>query len=309
MVNVGQEKKYLIVIAGPTGVGKTSLSLEISRHFNCPVISGDSRQIYKEMNIGTAKPSLKVIKTCHMKLVDHISIHDEYNAGKFEKEADKILEEVFKSNKYCILCGGTGLYIKAVCEGLHAFPDIPKNITDGLTKDYENHGIKFLQEELLSKDPAYFELVDISNPHRMIRALSICRHTGRTFSSFFDESKKEHSYEILNIVLEMDRADLYRRINDRVLEMISLGLEDEARQLYPYRNLKALQTVGYKELFDYFEGKTERDEAIKEIQKNTRRYAKRQLTWLRKYNDGPRFHPENSEDIIMYIEQQTDKAE
>ncbi|NNK90361.1 MAG: tRNA (adenosine(37)-N6)-dimethylallyltransferase MiaA [Saprospiraceae bacterium] len=262
MANVRQEKKYLIVISGPTAVGKTSLTFKLSKHFECPVISADSRQVYKEMNIGTAKPSAQEISASMMKLVDHISIQDEYNAGIFEKEADAIIRNIFEDNQFCILSGGTGLYIKAVCEGLNTFPDVPKHIIAELTADLNKYGIQSLRDELKTKDPSYHEIVDTNNPHRLIRALSICRHTGKTFSSFLNGNKKKHEYKIIKIVLERDREELYDIINQRVLDMIDEGLTKEVRTLYPHRLLKALQTVGYKELFQHFDGILRLEEAI-----------------------------------------------
>lgn len=295
------QKKHLIVITGPTGIGKTGLSLDINRHFNTNIISADSRQVYKELSIGTAKPSIQEIKDGGIVLVDHVSIHDPYNVGHFESEALNIIARNHLESDYSILCGGTGLYIKAVTEGLHEFPDVTPEILKELKTNLEENGIEELQNKLLQLDPEYHEQVDLNNAHRLIRALSIIEVSGQKFSSFFQSSRLKRTFNIINIVLDLPREDIYKRINDRVLKMIKKGLIEECSALRDYKHLQALNTVGYKEVFEHLDGQLDLNNCISEIQKNTRRYAKRQLTWLRKYNSGPRFKPSESEKILAYI--------
>ncbi len=299
-----KDNKYLIVIAGPTGIGKTEVAFQVNKELKSIIISADSRQIYKELTIGTAKPSKKEIIDNNLRLVDHVSIHDYYNVGIFEREASQIIEEAFVQNQACILCGGTGLYIKAVCEGLNHFPDVEPIIKSDLIDTFKKEGLENLRSELKSFDPEYYEIVDLNNSSRVIRALSVIRQSGQKFSSFINVDTTSKSFQVINIVLEMNRNELYDRIDKRVLTMISDGLLEEVKGLGNEMNIQALQTVGYKELFRYLAGDCDLQTAISEIQKNSRRYAKRQLTWLRKYNLAKRFHPSDIEGIKAHISEE-----
>ncbi len=294
-------KKYLIVITGPTAVGKTAITLKLNAQFNTSIISADSRQVYKELAIGTAKPSLDEIKRGRIKLVDHVSVNEKYNVGQFEQDALSCIAEDFKNGQTSILSGGTGLYIKAVTEGLDNFPDVPENTTQELSKQLQENGADSLFNELKEKDPAYAEKVDSKNGLRIIRALSVIRHTGQPFSSFLGKNNTQRDFEVINIVLDREREELYNRINQRVDLMFEQGLVDEVKNLTAYRDHQALNTVGYKEVFKLIDGTFTLDQCKEEIKKNTRRYAKRQWTWLRKYNNGLRFHPSDSEEIEEHI--------
>jgi tRNA dimethylallyltransferase len=294
--------KYLIVLTGPTGIGKTDLSLRLNDKYNTSIISADSRQVYKEMAIGTAKPTKAQIESGNIKLVDFLSITEKYNAGLFEKDALQIIKEDHSQRDVSIICGGTGFYIKAVCEGLHEFPDVPAEVVTKLENELEASGIEELQSRLKVVDPITFKNIDIQNAHRLIRALSITDHTGRPFSEFKNKELELRSFKIINIVLDEDRDILYKRIENRVDKMIESGLIAEVESLIPYKNLKSLNTVGYSEVFQYLEGNVSRDFCIEEVKKNSRRYAKRQLTWLRKYNNGKRFPSSDFDGITEYID-------
>ncbi len=299
---MSQKKKYLIVITGPTAIGKTALTLQLNQKYNTSIISADSRQIYKELSIGTAKPTPSEIASGPIKLVDHISLADDYSVGHFEKEAMAIIAEDHMQGDISILSGGTGLYIKAVCQGLNEFPAVEKSIREALSSEYQEKGITTLQEKLKSKDPDYYHTVDIHNAQRLIRALSVIESTGKTFSSFLNQPLAQRPFDVISIILNQERDILYDRINQRVDKMITAGLLDEVESLLPYRHHNALNTVGYKEIFQYIDGELSREEAIEEIKKNTRRYAKRQLTWIRKYNDGRCFLPSDVDGVMAYIQ-------
>ncbi|MBT8233457.1 MAG: tRNA (adenosine(37)-N6)-dimethylallyltransferase MiaA [Saprospiraceae bacterium] len=299
--NQTHNNHFLIVVAGPTGIGKTDFCFKLQAEFPCQIISADSRQIYKEISIGTAKPSDEEIIKHRIRLTNHVSIHDEYNVGHFEKEALEIIQEDFDNFGYSILSGGTGLYVQAVSKGLNKFPDVEESIIDNYNKIYEVNGIEPLQKELEIRDPEYFNNVDIYNHRRVIRALSIIKQTGNTFTSYIEKEIPSRPFKIINIVLDLERQELYERINKRVLKMMDNGLLEEAKSVYPYKHLKSLNTVGYVELFKYFDGDYKLDEAIEKIQMNSRRYAKRQVTWLSKYNDGQRFHTKEIQEAIAYI--------
>ena len=294
--------KYLIVLTGPTGIGKTELSLRLNDKYNTSIISADSRQVYKEMAIGTAKPTPDEIKIGNIKLVDFISVTEDYNAGQFEKDALKIIQQNHSQNNVSIICGGTGFYIKAVCEGLHDFPDVPAELVSKIELELKESGIEVLQRRLQATDPVTYKNIDIQNAHRLIRALSITDHTGRPFSEFKNEELDPRPFKVLNIVLEEERDILYKKIENRVDNMINSGLIDEVESLITHRDLKSLNSVGYSEVFQYLDGNISRDFCIDEIKKNSRRYAKRQLTWLRKYNDGKRFSSSDIEGISNYID-------
>lgn len=305
MVNVNHPNKYLIVITGPTAIGKTDLALMLNEDYKTSIISADSRQVYKELSIGTAKPTQEEILKGNIQLVDHTSIHDSYNAGIFERQALEVLDEVFSHSDYCIVCGGTGLYIEALVNGLDTFPTVNKQVLDKLEEDLKVKGLTFLVEELKLKDEDYFRITDINNPRRIIRALSIIRHSGKTFSSFREDNVVQRSFKPIFVILNQERNLLYERINSRVLNMMDLGFLDEVESLFPYRDLKALETVGYKELFAFIDGESSLEESIAEIQKNSRRYAKRQMTWLKRYNQPIVFEPFDVESIKEYIKSET----
>ena len=279
-MNKELKNKTIIVIAGPTAVGKTSVAIELAKKLNCDIMSADSRQVYIEMNIGTAKPDDIEMQGVKHHFINNVSIVSHYDVGMYERGVNSFLKKYFEDNDIVILTGGTGLYIEAVIRGLDDFPDIDKKIKSGLVDIYEKEGIGTLQKMLKDNDPVYFEKVDINNPHRLIRALSVIEQTGIPFSKFLNKKNNDFKYNTLNILLQLPRDILYERINKRVDAMIEKGLIEEARQLYEYKNLKALNTVGYKELFDYFDNKISQEEAINLIKRNTRRYAKRQMTWF-----------------------------
>lgn len=275
-------KKKLVVLIGPTAVGKTALSIELANFLNTEIVSADSRQFYKELNIGVATPSLEELSMAKHNLIGHISIQQKYNISDFEQDALKELERIFQENDYAVLTGGSGLYVNALCYGVDNMPDVKPEIREELNEIFTTQGIVPLQEELKLKDPEYWEIVDKQNHIRLIRALEVCRQTGKTFTSFRSGEKKQRDFEIIKIGLERSRENLLDRIYQRVDIMIKDGLIEEAKGVYPYRNLQALQTVGYRELFEYFDGKVDLPTAIENIKINTRQYAKRQMTWFKK---------------------------
>lgn len=295
-------KPIIIVVAGPTAVGKTALSIKLAKQFNCPIISADSRQFYKEMTIGTAKPSEKEMDSVPHYFINHISIHNTYNVGQFEKEAIHTIENLFTQNKYIILVGGSGLYINAILNGVDEFDEIPKEIRDEINNEYESKGISYLQEELKKVDETYYNQVDRFNPQRIIRALEVYKHTGKPYSSFRKKEKKNRPFETINLLINTNRDVLYQRINQRVDKMMDDGLLREAENLYSFKHLNALNTVGYKELFNYFDGKDTLENAVEQIKQNTRRYAKRQLTWFNNQGEFETFEPNDFEKIIAYID-------
>ena len=297
-------KKYLIVIAGPTAIGKTDLSLSIAKKYNTDILSCDSRQFYKEMNIGTAVPSIDELAQVKHHFIQNLSIEQNYSVGKFELDALKKIEELHQRNDVIVMVGGSGLYIDAVCRGLDDFPDVPKELRDELNMRFKNEGIEPLKAQLIELDPEYHEEVDKANPHRIIRALEICISTGKTFSSFRKQQKKKRKFKTIKLILSRDREVLYSRINQRVDMMMAEGLLEEAKNVYEYRANNALQTVGYKELFAYFDGEWELETAVSEIKKNTRRYAKRQMTWFRRDPETVFFNPTDEAEIITYLEEQ-----
>ncbi len=297
-------KKLLIVLAGPTAVGKTSLSISLARHYACPVLSADSRQFYREMNIGTAKITADEQQGIPHFFINSLSIHQAYSVGEYERDALQSLEDIYQNHDKAILAGGSGLYIQAVCEGLDEFPEVPENIQQDLEKLFANEGIGALQAELKKRDPLYFEQVDQQNPRRLLRALAVCRASGRAFSDFRRQQTVARAFHPVYFLLEMEREQLYNRINQKVDSMMEQGLLEEARQLFPHRQQKALQTVGYQELFRYLEGSASLEEAVDLIKRNSRRYAKRQMTWFRKGDHWQRFAPHDLEAIIACIDQQ-----
>ena len=296
--------KYLIVIAGPTGIGKTDLSIEIAKKYNAEILSCDSRQFFKEMSIGTAVPTKKELEEVKHHFIQNISIEQEYSVGKFEIDALKKINEIHNTNEFVVMVGGSGLYIDAVCRGLDHFPDVPNTLRDELNLKHEKQGIEVLKEQLDALDPEYYKEVDQANPHRIIRALEICIHTGKTFTSFRKQQQKARPFKTIKLILTRDREELYERINKRVDFMMAQGLLEEARNLYKHKENNALQTVGYKELFAYFDGEWDLETAILEVKKNTRRYAKRQMTWYRRDSNSIFFNPSDKQQIVKYIETQ-----
>ncbi|MEE3999001.1 tRNA (adenosine(37)-N6)-dimethylallyltransferase MiaA [Tenacibaculum sp. FZY0031] len=276
------QKNTLITIVGATAIGKTALSIQLAQHFNCDIISCDSRQFYKEMTIGTAVPDLEELAAAPHHFIQNRSIFEDYSVGQFEKEALKTLDQLFTKSSIQIMVGGSGLYVDAVLKGLDYFPDVDTQIRIDLTTELENKGIIHLQNKLKELDIEAYNTIAIDNPHRLIRALEICIGTGKTYSSFKNKLKTPRNFQSIKIGLAADREIMYDRINRRVDIMMEKGLIEEAKKLHSHKNLNALQTVGYRELFEYFEGYFTKEFAIEEIKKNSRRFAKRQGTWFRK---------------------------
>ncbi len=275
-------KKYLVVVVGPTAIGKTSLGIELARHFNTEIISADSRQFFKEMTIGTAVPTEDELQAAKHHFIQHISVEEDYSVGDFERDALQKLQELFLKHDVVVMVGGSGLYVDAVVKGLDEFPEVDPNIRENLKKELEEKGLEMLQEELKIKDPEYYSEVDLQNPHRVIRALEICRGTGKPYSAFRKRGAKNRFFDTLYVGLTSEREIVYDRINRRVDIMMQQGLLEEAEALFPQRELNALNTVGYKELFKYLNKEWDLETAVSEIKKNTRRFAKRQYTWFRK---------------------------
>lgn len=294
--------KHLITIIGPTAIGKTNLAIRIANYFKTEIVSADSRQFYKEMNIGTAKPSNSELNSIKHHLINNKSINDNYNISDYEKDALKSIKSIFNKNDVAILVGGSGLYINTVLYGLDEIPGISNETRNSLYLDLELKGIKKMQEQLKLLDPASYSAIDINNPRRLIRALEVSISTGKSYSSFLKKKKKKRDFNIIVLGINQDRLELYDKINTRVDNMVESGLINEAKQLYNLKSLNALNTIGYREVFNYIEDKYSLDECINEIKKNTRRYAKRQLTWFKSIDRVEWITPEyNFEKIIAYI--------
>lgn len=276
------KKPLIICVVGPTAIGKTSMAIKLAQAFCTEIISADSRQFFKEMKIGTAVPSTEELKAVPHHFIQNKSIFDNYSVGDFEREALEFLDHHFSKNNVIIMVGGSGLYVDAVIKGLDNFPEISSEIRTQLNAELDAKGIEFLQNELKKVDPTYFEKVDIQNPHRLVRALEIYRGTGRPYSSFLNKESIKRNFDTIFIGLTSERETIYERINKRVDIMVDEGLISEAKSLFEYKERNALQTVGYRELFEFFDGKLSQEEAISEIKKNTRRFAKRQNTWFKK---------------------------
>ncbi len=294
-------KKTLIVITGPTAVGKTALCLEIAKHFDIPIINADSRQIYRELRIGTAQPTKEQMQEVKHYFVGTLGLDDYYSASLFEQQVLECLEQQFLTNDYALLSGGSMMYIDAVCDGIDDIPTIDDETRTLMKQRLADEGLEALVEELRRLDPEYYEIVDRQNPRRVVHALEICTMTGKTYTSFRKREKRQRPFQIIKIGLNRPREELYDRINQRVDQMMADGLLEEARSLYPLRHLNALNTVGYKELFDYLEGRWPLEEAVERIKGNTRRYARKQLTWYKKDERVKWFHPQETEQIISYI--------
>ncbi|HON51789.1 MAG TPA: tRNA (adenosine(37)-N6)-dimethylallyltransferase MiaA [Bacteroidales bacterium] len=295
--------KYLIVISGPTAVGKTKVAIDIALHYKTEIISADSRQFYKEIPIGTAAPTFAELQTVGHHCIGNLHITDYYNAFKFEQDALHILDAIFLKNDYAILCGGSGMYIDAVCNGIDDIPDIDIHIRETVTNQYATEGIESLRRTLLKLDPEYYNRVDLKNPARLIRAIEVCLQTGKTYTSVRTNSKKQRHFTIIKIALNIPREQLYSKINHRVDYMVQNGLEQEVMQVIQYRNHTALKTVGYREFFEYVDGVISKERAIEAIKQNTRNYAKRQISWLKRDSAYTWFNPADILEIIAYINQ------
>lgn len=279
------EEKFLICIVGPTAIGKTSLSISLAREFSTSIISADSRQFFKEMNIGTAVPSKEELDAAPHYFIQHRSIEEPYSVGDYERDALQLLEKLFAGQNVVILVGGSGLYVDAVTQGLDYFPEVDPKIRQSLNRRLETESLRALQQELKQRDPEYYSKVDLQNPHRVMRALEISIGTNKPYSSFLKGTQSQRGFTPIYVGLDGQREEVYDRINSRVDIMMQQGLLQEAERLFPMRHLTALNTVGYKELFRFFEGSSTLEQAVTDIKTNTRRFAKRQLTWYRKKND------------------------
>ncbi len=291
----------VVVIVGPTGIGKTALSIHLARHFQSPVISADSRQIYKELRIGTATPSESEMEGIAHYLIGTKSILDYYNAYEFEQDVLSLTQKLFVQHKTLILTGGSMMYVDAFCNGIDLLPTVDPKLRLELQEQLETEGLQSIRRQLKLLDPVFYEQVDLKNPKRVVHAVEMCLMTGRPYSQLRTSPKHKRPFRIIKIGLEMERAALYQRINDRVDEMISAGLIDEARELYPYRHLNALNTVGYKELFQHFDGLISLDKAIELIKRDSRRYSKKQLSWFKRDEEIYWFSPENTEEVIKFV--------
>ncbi len=299
-------QKTLIVVVGPTAIGKTSLAITLAKHYQTEIISADSRQFFKEMSIGTAKPSDEELAAASHHFINSHSITQFFSTGDFEIQALALMENLFTKHNILVMVGGSGLYINAICNGLDEMPEIDLSIREHLNQKFTNEGIETIRTQLSELDPEYFAKVDQSNPQRMIRGLEVVLSTGQKLSSFLTSNKKERPFNIIKIGLNTDREKLYHQINHRVDIMIKKGLVEEVKSLEPYKELNALKTVGYSEIFDYLDGKTDLATAIDKIKQNTRRFAKRQLTWFRKDTKTAWFEPGQTEEIFNYLNNQID---
>lgn len=296
-------KQNLIVLIGPTGVGKTELSLSIAEHFNTEIISADSRQLYRQLEIGTAAPTPQQLKRVKHHLVGTLELTDYYSAAKYESEVISLLSKLFQKKDVYLLTGGSMMYVDAVCKGIDDIPTVDKITRDLMLDRYKEMGLDQMCSELKLLDPIYYNQVDLKNPKRVIHALEICYMTGKPYSSFLTRETKERPFNIIKVGLYREREELYNRINERVIDMINAGLIDEVKSVYPYKTLNSLNTVGYKEIINYLDGVWSKDFAIQKIQQNSRNYAKKQMTWFKRDQDISWFKPDNKDEIIDYITQ------
>ncbi len=295
-------KPLLIVILGPTGVGKTNISLRLAEQLGCPIVSSDSRQLYRELKIGTAAPTNAELKRVKHYFIGTHSIHDEYNAGQYEQDAIQLLDNLFKTNKYALLVGGSMMYIDAVCNGMDDIPTVDAETRSFWQNQFAEKGLDFLQSELKRVDPQHYEEVDLKNPKRVMHALEICSVTGKPYSYLRTGKRKQRNFDILKIGLNRPRPELYERINLRVDEMMKEGLLEEARQFYEFKALNTLNTVGYKELYEFMDGNWTLEFAVNMIKQDSRRYAKRQLTWFNRDKEINWFHPDEETKIIEFVQ-------
>ncbi len=300
-------KNSLILIVGPTAVGKTDLTISLAKKLNCDIISCDSRQFYKEMNIGTAKPSFSEMKDVKHHFINSHSVSDYYSAGDFERDVETFLETYFKKNKIVILTGGSGLFIKSITDGLDTMPEAPLELRNSLMARLANEGLTILQNELLELDIETYQTIDVNNSQRVIRALEVCLSTGKPFSYFQKNIEKKHTYKIIKIGLERTRSELYERINRRVDAMMEEGLVKEVANLKFFESQNALQTVGYKEVFSYLREEINYEKMVELIKRNTRRYAKRQITWFKNQDTFQWFNPEEEDLVLDYINREKNK--
>ena len=296
--------KTLVVITGPTGIGKTEVSIKVARHFNTEIVSADSRQIFKELNIGTAVPSKEELAAVPHHFIQSHSIEENYNASRYETEALELLDKLFKQKDVLLLVGGSMLYIDAICKGIDIMPDADQEIRASLKKQLEEEGLESLRLQLKTLDPEYYKKVDLKNPNRIIHALEISIQTGKPYSSFRSNTAKQRPFKIVKIALNCDRQVLHNRINLRVDKMMEAGLENEARGVYHKKHMNSLNTVGYQELFAYFDGDISREKAVELIKRNSRRYARKQITWFRRDETVKWFEPTESDRIIEWLKSQ-----
>ena len=298
------DPKYLILVVGPTAVGKSDLCLNLAKKFQTEILSCDSRQFYREMNRGTAKPSLEELAEIPHHFINNLSISDSYDVRKYEEEALDLLGNLFQKHRVVILTGGTGLFADVVVNGMDAIPEVAPEIREEIIHEYQSKGLTWLQGAVEEVDPEFFAQVDRANPQRLMRALEIWRGTGLKFSSFRTKNKVKRPFEVIKIGLDRPREELYRRIDSRMEQMLAKGLFEEAEGLFEKRELNALQTLGYTEIFDYLEGKYDKEELIRLLKRNSRRYAKRQLTWFRRDPLIHWFHPNEEQEILAFLEDQ-----
>jgi len=292
----------LIVVLGPTGVGKSDISIQLAKHYHTEIISADSRQFYKELSIGTAVPSSDDLEIVPHHFIQNKSIYDYYNVSDYETEAIQLISELFARVNPIVLTGGSMLYVDTICNGIDDIPTVDPEIRDEVIRWYEKNGIEALRQWLFEIDPEYYRIVDLNNPKRMLHAVEIHQMTGLPFTSFRKKTVKERPFRMIKIGINQDRKVLYERINQRVLKMMNAGLLEEAKTVYPYRKLNSLNTVGYKELFTYLDGGCTLDEAIDLIQRNTRKYARKQLTWFRRDEKIKWFEPDQIQEIIEFVD-------
>jgi tRNA dimethylallyltransferase len=307
MMTINQNSKtppVLITLAGPTAIGKTKIAIALAQHFDTVILSADSRQFYKELEIGTAAPTAEELAAVKHYFAGHLSIHDYYNVSRYEQEVLQLLDELFRKHRCVIMTGGSGLYMDAVCKGIDQLPEPDVALRENVNEIYQSEGLPGLQRRLQLLDPEYYEIVDRNNPNRLKRAIEVCLQTGQTYSSLRLEKVQPRPFNILKLGLNLPRAELFDNIHRRTDAMISNGLVEEVRGLLPHRHLNALNTVGYKEIFSYLDGKMTLEEAIEKIKTNTRRYAKRQLTWFQRDAAITWFHPGQVEEMIQFVEGQ-----
>ena len=301
--------KHLVVITGPTGIGKTSAGIKIAEHLNTEIVSSDSRQIFKELNIGTAVPSKEELLAIPHHFIHSHSIYDNYNASRYEQEALSLLEKLFEKHQVVLMVGGSMLYIDAICKGIDQMPDADPELRENLKTQLKTEGLESLRRQLQKLDPAYYRKVDLKNPARIIHALEISLMTGKPYSSFRSNPQKKRPFSIIKIALDCNRQELHNSINKRVDKMVEAGLEKEARSFYSQKHLNSLNTVGYREFFTYFDGEISKEKAIELIKRNSRRYARKQLTWFRKDQEMNWFDPNQVDEIIAFIENKISENE
>jgi tRNA dimethylallyltransferase len=295
------KNKILITVCGPTAVGKTELCINLAKKFNTVIISSDSRQFFQEISLGTAKPSEAELKEVKHYFINNLSIHEDYDVNKFEKDSLLLMESLFSDYDILIMTGGSGMYLDAIYHGLDPIPSVNNEIRVQIIKEYEQKGLSFLQQEVKNCDPNYFEIVDQKNPQRLMRALEVFRATGNPISQYRQKSKVQRPFKVIKIGLERPREELYKRIDHRMDKMIANGLFEEVEKFYSLKHLNALQTVGYTEIFRHLDGEYDKEEAIRLLKRNSRRYAKRQLTWFKKDQEIHWFHPQQEDEMMNFL--------